>query len=159
MSFAPAERCRMLVQGLAPRERRALLGTLVLILAAALLLGVEHLLAERTRLERRLPQLAASLARLEIDAAELARLRAAPRKPAMADTAILTASARAYGLDADIGTDGSGGFRLGGQADLAALLRWLGELHAEYGLRVMEMTFDGTAGGAYTAMLGHGRTP
>ncbi|MDD3675912.1 type II secretion system protein GspM [Thauera propionica] len=157
MSFAPDERYRMLVRSLSLRERRALLAALALVVGAALLLGVESLLAERARLDRRLPQLAETLARMEIEAAELARLRATARKLAAADATLLAASARAHGLNAEIASDGGRGFRVGGQAALAALLPWLAELHAEYGLRVLEMDFDGAAGDRYAVTLGRDR--
>lgn len=160
---ALAERCRSLAQRLSPRERLAAQAALAVVLAAALLIGAESLLAERARLDRQLPRLADGLARMEFDAAELARLRAAARKPAVADSGILAASARSHGLIVDIEAGDGHAFRLAGRASLAELLPWLGELHAEYALRVTEMQFDGAAAGAYTVSLdrdaGHDQTP
>ena len=153
MTFAPAERCRMIVQRLSPRERRALRAALAVVLAAVLLLGTESLLAERARLDHQLPLLAESLVRMERDAAELARLRQAPRTLAAADAALLGASAASHGLEVDIEAGGGQAFHIAGHAALPLLLPWLGEIHAEYGLRVAEMQFDGAAGGRYTAVL------
>ncbi|ENO84143.1 type II secretion system protein GspM [Thauera linaloolentis] len=153
---ALAERCRLLAQRLSPRERLAAQAAIAVLLAAALLIGAESLLAERARLDRQLPQLADRLARMELDAAELARLRGAPRKPAAADSGVLAASARSHGLAVDIEAGDSHAFRLAGRASLSALLPWLGELHAEYGLRVTDMQFDGAAAGTYTVSLGRG---
>ena len=150
---AVAERCRTLAQRLSLRERRALRAAFAVVLTAALLLGAEGLLAERARLDRQLPLLAAGLARMEGDAAELARLRQAPRTLAAADAAVLNASAASHGLEVDIGASGDQAFHIAGHGPLPRLLPWLGEIHAEYGLRVAEMQFDGAAGSRYTAVL------
>lgn len=158
MTFALTEHYRRHIQRLSARERRALGVALVVLLSATLALAVEALFTERTRLDRQVPALKHSLASMEQDAAELARLRGRPAVQATPDTTVIIASARARGISADIRQTGNHRFRLEGQNTLSELLPWLADLHAEYGMRIIEMQFNTAPANRYTLVLGPGNS-
>jgi type II secretory pathway component PulM len=156
MTNSLTEHYRRHIQRLSARERRALSLALTVLLGAGLVLAAEALFAERARLDRQLPALARNLNSMEHDAAELARLRGRPAVQARLDTAALLASARARGISADVQSFGNNQFRVDGQGSLPELLPWLADLHAEYGLRVVEMQFSPAPASRYTLVLGQG---
>lgn len=129
-------------QTLSGRERRALKLASVLVPAALLLFGIDLLVSEHSRLATQLPLTSHSVARMESESLELARLRANPRPTSAADAAALQASARARGMDLTVSGDG-GRFLLEGNADLGRLLPWLADQQAEFRLRVESLRIDG----------------
>lgn len=137
---------------LSVRERRALKLASVLVPAALLLLGIDLLISEHSRLAVQLPRTSHMVARMETESLELARLRANTRPLSSANAATLQASARARGMALSIrGEDGR--FLLEGSADLNRLLPWLADQHAEFRLRVESLRIDGAGARAVSASL------
>jgi type II secretory pathway component PulM len=121
----------------APRERAALVAMAAVLALAATLAGLDALLAERARLAHQLPQLHATLAQMQDDATELARLRTlpAPARGTGESLGAAQAAARAAGLQLDIQLAGDG-LEVRGHAALAPLAQWLAAMQAEHGLHV-----------------------
>lgn len=123
-----------------PRER-VVIGALAALAAVALLAAFAWLPLERARarLKAELPALRASLAALELQAAEAKRLRALP--PAQKSSEPLVSLATAAGGRALPGAqitvlDGKTLVVTGADIAFGALLEWLASVQASQGLRV-----------------------
>ena len=123
------------------RERRMLLLAAVVIVGALLLTLADWAHSEGQRLDRALPAAQARLARMQAQADELTRLRAAPplaEAPlrVRGDAARAAANARGLKLEIEIGPDS---LQISGQGSAATLLDWIATVQAEQGLRPTEL--------------------
>lgn len=143
----PLEAARAWLAGRAPRERKALLAAGAVVALALGLTLVDGFIAAHQRLDQQLPALRAELARMQDDAAELARLSALPETQppaagALADAARAAAAAR--GLALEIVASGDR-LEVRGNARLDTLVDWLAALQTEQGLRPLRLAVNGTA--------------
>jgi general secretion pathway protein M len=122
-----------------PGERRLLAG-LAMLVALALFVALVALPVERARarLARELPQARASIAALQRDAAEVAKLRAMPAAAPAASSPLASLSTNAGGLaGAQVAVIDERRVRVtGADVGFAALLEWLGNARATHGMRV-----------------------
>ena len=131
-----------------PRERRAILlgiGILVLLL---LVVGVVQAERSRTQLAAELPSLRASVAALERDAEEVKRLRALPARAAAAPGSPLASLATNAGgvAGAQIVVLDDRRVRLtGGDVAFTALLEWIEAARASHGMRVESAKLEALA--------------
>jgi len=126
---------------LQPRERlllKALAWLLPLLAVAALF---DWVLAEQTRLERRLPAAEVALEKMREDVAELERLSALKPPATVAPTQLAEAvsgAARARGLEMEASATPDG-LAVKGKGSLAAQVDWLAALQADFGLRPRQL--------------------
>jgi type II secretory pathway component PulM len=135
-----------------PNERRALAAmAIVLLLAAAgqLLWSAQ---TGRERLRSQLPRLTAELERLRAGAEEWQSLSALPeRQTAIPDEGArreIAAGAQVLGLAAawrDMGT-----LQVSGQTDFDSWVKWLGQVHQDYGLHVVRAKAQAAGPGQVT---------
>ncbi|MBR0565821.1 type II secretion system protein M [Azoarcus sp. L1K30] len=119
----------------APRERQMMLIAVMAVALAAALTATDWILAERERLQKRLPLARAVFERMQADTDELTRLRALPASPAPEPATLVAAvrsAALARGLQLEIRATPDG-LSASGHAALPDLIDWLaamqGDLH------------------------------
>ena len=132
--------------GRAPRERRAIgFGLAALVVAVALAVWID---AERTRarLAAELPQLRASIAALERDAAEVQRLRAMTAVQAGTPSPLATLGTNSGGLPgAQVAVLDDKRVKVTGEIAFGALLEWLRNAQVTHGMRVESARLEALA--------------
>lgn len=133
----------------APRERRLIALAVAVVSIAAAISVAEWSWHERARLAQQLPQTQAQLAKMQHDAAELARLARLPVPTpvpiaSLAQSAIAAAASR--GLALDIEAAGNG-LTVSGSGGFDAVIDWLASVHAQQRLRVSRITMQVVDGG------------
>lgn len=133
----------------APRERRLIALAAAVVSIAAAVSVADWSRHERARLAQQLPLTQAQLARMQVDAAELARLARLPVPPPVPIATLARsagAAAASRGLALDIAADGTG-LAVSGSGGFDAVIDWLASVHAQQRLRVSRITMQVVDGG------------
>lgn len=129
----------------APRERQLLMIAALAVPLAAGLTATDWIVAERERLQKRLPVARAAFERMQADTDELSRLRALPAAPELEPATLVTAvrtAAQARGLQLEIRSTPDG-LSASGHAALPALIDWLAAMQADLRLHPKRLRTGG----------------
>jgi type II secretory pathway component PulM len=153
-----AEKISAYWQSRQPRERRALAGLAVVLLVAALGQLLWSAQSDREKLRGQLPRLTAGLEQLKAGAEEWRNLSALPeRQIAVPEEGLrreIVAGAQALGLAAAWRDTAS--LQMNGQTDFDSWIKWVGQVHQDYGLQVVRAKVKAAGSGrvALEAELG-----